>query len=84
MASKPIRQNETVVLDYQDFQGIRFEGCELVYRGGRPPNLVNNDFSNCRWTFEQEAANTVAFLKALYSGGAEDLVLATIGAPHGN
>ena len=83
MASKPVRKNETIVLDYQTFRGIRFENCELVYRGGRPPSLIENDFVQCTWTFEQEAANTAAFLKALYQGGGKDLVLQTIGAENG-
>ena len=79
-APKNLKQNEIVILDYGTFENIRFENCELVYRGGRPPELVNNDFFNCKWTFDGEAANTAAFMKALYQGGGRNLVLRTIGA----
>lgn len=82
-AGKLVRKNETIVLDYGEFRDMRFDQCELVFRGGRPPTLANNEFVNCTWTFEQEAANTASFLKALYHGGAKELVLQTVGAGRG-
>jgi len=76
---KTVVRGETVILDYKTLSDTRYENCRLVYRGGRPPSLVNNDFIDCEWLFENEAANTVAFLKALYTGGAQGLILATLG-----
>lgn len=79
MAMKLIRKNETIALDDAKLYDTEFQHCEFVYRGGNPPVLVGNTFVNCQWLFEDEAAQTVDFLKALHHGGLETLVLATLG-----
>ena len=56
-----------VELDDTDFTDCKFDDCELVYRGGRPPTMDSCSFTNTRFKFEGAAANTVAFLKAMAS-----------------
>ncbi|WP_139218705.1 hypothetical protein [Roseivivax halotolerans] len=79
MNDKRTVKGDVVVLDYADLRNTRYERCKMIYRGGRPPTLVNNDFVECEWIFENEAQNTLRFLKALVEGGGEDLVLASLG-----
>lgn len=79
MTKKKLIKNQTIVLDYVELSNTRFEGCKMIYKGGRPPSLDSNDFINCEWIFENEAANTVAFIKGLVHGGGKDLILVTLG-----
>lgn len=79
MTEKMLMKGEVIVLDYADFRNTRFEQCKLVYRGGKPPTLINNDFIGCEWIFENEAENTLTFLQALIGGGGEELVLNALG-----
>ena len=49
----------------------------MVYQGGLPPVLRGCNFSDCRWSFGNEAANTLGFLSGFYNGGFADLVEST-------
>jgi len=69
-APRKVVENEVVYLDYGDFRETDFRNCKLIYKGGRPPNLINNNFHACEWIFEGDAGNTVAFLRALAAPGA--------------
>lgn len=73
-------ENQIVKLDFGSFQHTEFRRCKLVYAGGRPPLLVDNNFVDCEWVFVGEAQNTVEFLKALVraGGGFEELVGRTL------
>jgi hypothetical protein len=75
-----IVENEIVRLDFGTFQQTEFRNCKLVYAGGRPPIMVQNNFVDCEWVFVGEAQNTVDFLKALArsGGGFDDLVRRTM------
>jgi hypothetical protein len=71
-------EGEVVVLDYATLEGMHLYRCKLVYRGGRPPNLLNCTFEECEFIFEGPALTTVAFLRALVlsdNEGGRDLVL---------
>ena len=55
-----------VVLDDNSFAGCHFKNCVLVYSGGLPPDLRNNQFStDIQFVFRGAAENTVYFLKAM-------------------
>ena len=60
-ADKKSIKGEVIILDYKDLRNTRFERYTMVFRGGRPPPLVNNDFIDCQWVFENEAQNTLVF-----------------------
>jgi hypothetical protein len=66
-----------------NMDGNRFDKCIfrdalLVYSGGRPPILINNDFARCSFLFEGGAANTIRFLTAMRRIGFRDLVDSTL------
>jgi hypothetical protein len=77
-AKKPVR-DQNIVLDYASLSNTRYERCKLIYKGGGPPKLVSNDFIACEWIFENEAQNTLLFLKDLARSGGRELVLSTLG-----
>lgn len=72
-------QNETVNLNNNEFDRCKFIKCELIFNGVGSVTLSHSTFTDCRWTFEGPAADTVAFMKALYSmgGGGKDLIVHT-------
>jgi hypothetical protein len=59
---------ERVVLDGKHFEDCTFENCDLVYRGGVPPNFIRSDFAAPRFVFEEAAQSTVQFMSAIYNG----------------
>ncbi|MBS3648156.1 hypothetical protein KEU06_05885 [Pseudaminobacter sp. 19-2017] len=67
-----------VNLDGGTFEGCAFERCTLLFSGLMPPALKSNTFSECKWEFAGPAANTIAFMAALYTGGGEELVEKTL------
>ncbi|MEX0349839.1 MAG: hypothetical protein AB3N15_10495 [Paracoccaceae bacterium] len=83
MAQKETFQYSIIILDSNEFRDTRFEHCNLVYRGGRPPVLVGCEFIQCNWVFENGAKNTVDFLAALAKSGAQSLVLNALGLSEG-
>lgn len=80
MAARSIVRGETIILDYKDYRDTDFIECVIVYRGGRPPTLLNNNFTSCEWAFENEALNTVSFLHGLgrSSASAKEFVIQTL------
>jgi hypothetical protein len=72
-------RKEKINLNGNEFDRCKFFDCELVFNGVGLVALTNNNFHDCRWTFEGPAADTVAFMKALYAmgGGGRELILAT-------
>jgi hypothetical protein len=69
--------NQRVDLDNSVFIGCRFEKCNLVYKGGKPPSLVNCSFGEFRISFEGAAADTLSFITALYHGGFKPVIETT-------
>ena len=78
MASGQSYNHQTVSLDGEAYSDCEFSDCRLVYSGGEPPMLDNCRFTNCEWTFQQGAADTLAFLKLMWAAGAKTAVQATI------
>ncbi len=69
-----IRQR--VVLD-QSYGGCSFIECLMVFTGNLaeiPVTLKQNEFHQCRWTFEGPALDTLDFLRTMYADGGESLV----------
>src|SRR5215467_11516087 len=56
----------TVCLDGSSFYGCTFRRCKLQLSALLPNFLVGCNFDNCTWEFGGPAANTVAFMTALY------------------
>jgi hypothetical protein len=54
-----------VTLDGKTFVECEFKSATLVYQGGVQPSFVNCRFSQSRFAFEKEAANTVNFLRGM-------------------
>ena len=65
---------ERVVLDGKHFEDCTFENCDLVYRGGVPPNFIRSDFAAPRFVFEDAAQSTVQFMSAIYNGIDERII----------
>lgn len=65
---------ERVVLDGKHFVDCTFENCDLVYRGGVPPNFIRSDFAAPRFVFEDAAQSTVQFMSAIYNGIDERII----------
>ena len=69
-------ENEVIILDYKSFVDVDFEKCTMVYKGGQPPTLVNNNLNECVWHFEGDARNTLMFLRSLSADpGSREFVL---------
>jgi len=73
----------TVCLDGSPFYGCTFRRCKLQLSALLPNFLVGCNFDNCTWEFGGPAANTVAFMTALYRAGARDLIHGTFRAIRG-
>lgn len=66
---------DTVInLDGCTFEGCQFDQCTLIYSGLMPISLQSNAFNDCKWELAGSASNCIAFLAALYHGGARELV----------
>ncbi len=61
--------NADVGLDNNDFINCKFENCNLIYRGGSPPNITGCSFGEFRITFADSAANTLNFFSVLHREG---------------
>ncbi|WP_226571258.1 hypothetical protein [Mangrovibacter yixingensis] len=59
-------ENSVVELDGNHYEKCTFKDCIIVFKGLKTFNLINCNFSGCKWTFEGPAANTVNFLKMMY------------------
>ena len=65
---------ERVILDGKHFENCSFDTCQLVYRGGTPPNFVRCDFAAPRFVFQEAAQNTVQLMSAIYNGIDERII----------
>jgi hypothetical protein len=63
------KENETVVLDGNEFIGCKFQNCKMVYRGGEVPRLQHCHFTQCTWHLDDAAQRTVMFLRGIYHSG---------------
>ena len=52
----------------------RFETCDLVYKGGVPPNFVRCDFAAPRFVFEGAAQSTIQLMSVIYNGIDERII----------
>ena len=59
------RLRGTILLDGNTFRGCDFSDCEVIYSGGQPPVMTQNQFQNAKFSFQGPAANTVRFLMAM-------------------
>jgi hypothetical protein len=73
-----IFNHQTVSLDGEVFSNCEFAACRMVYAGGPPPQFDGCRFADCEWKFEDGAADTLAYLKLIWSVGAKAAVQATI------
>ncbi len=62
-------RNERVELSGTHFHGCRFENCELVYRGDRPPTFEDNEFIDSVFVFTDAAVRTMYFLSNMCHAG---------------
>lgn len=58
-------KGQRLVIDGESYEGCTFENCTLVYRGAALPAFNRCTFNPPRFTFEDEADNTLSFLKSL-------------------
>ncbi len=65
-------------IDGGSFYSCQFDGCTLVFSGLMPATLEGCNFNNCSWIFSGPALNTIAFMTALYAGGAKALIENTL------
>lgn len=54
-----------VVIDGKTFIDCEFKNAQLVYKGGQQPSFGNCRFTQSRFVFEDEAANTVNLLRGM-------------------
>ena len=52
-------------VDGMTYVNCAFKDAQMVFKGGTPPNFVNTSFTNSRFIFEDSAAATVHFLRAM-------------------
>ena len=71
-------KGKKIVLDGGSFYNCEFDRCILVFNGLLPVTLEGCSFNDCSWEFRGPAANTLGFMKALYQGGATDLIENTL------
>jgi hypothetical protein len=70
--------HQTVSLDGEAFNACEFSNCKLIYSGGPVPQFNSCGFTDCDWTFQGAAADTLEYLKLIWSVGAKTAVQATI------
>ena len=63
--------NETIHMDFNEFDSCTFKDCTLVYHGFGPVSIVGCSFHNVKWTFADAASHTMNFLAGLYAGAGE-------------
>ncbi|MCC6683378.1 MAG: hypothetical protein IT445_20980 [Phycisphaeraceae bacterium] len=62
------------MVDGNSYHGCVFIECTLIFSGGALPMFADSQFNKCQWQFDDAASRTVAFMNALYQGGATDLI----------
>ena len=74
IAENAVFKGRKITIDGGSFYSCQFVGCTLVFSGLMPPTLEGCNFNACSWQFSGPASNTIAFMTALYAGGAEDVI----------
>jgi len=69
--------DQDVAVDGNEYEGCRFENCNIIYRGSGAVSFTGCSFGNHRITFKDGAASTIGFMQSLYHGGWEHLIEAT-------
>lgn len=64
----------TIELDGGEFIDSTFADCKLVYHGGALPKIEQVKLEDSRFALRGSAANTIEFLKMLWSLGEKDAV----------
>ena len=55
-----------VDLDDNSYVNVVFDGAKLFYEGGKAPTFQNVTFNEgCSFTFQEQAGNTLAFLRSM-------------------
>ena len=70
-----------VTLDGNTFISCEISNSVLVYKGGVLPIMRDCQINDCQWNFSDQAANTLQFMAAMYSGmglGGMDIIDQTI------
>lgn len=70
-------ENVNVDLDGHSYDGCTFRNCQLVYRGGEPPTIINCSFYGVTFGFDDAAGRTVNFMSLLFHGGFRHVIDAT-------
>jgi hypothetical protein len=65
---------KTIRIDGKSFADIDFVECTLVYSGTEGVSFRRCKFVSPRFVFDGPAANTMNFVRAMYHGGAANLV----------
>jgi len=74
-------ESKKVSLDGNTFIRCEISDSVLVYKGGALPVMKECQINDCQWSFAEEAANTLQFMAAMYSGmglGGMDIIDQTI------
>ncbi|HEY1364300.1 MAG TPA: hypothetical protein VGF60_18805 [Xanthobacteraceae bacterium] len=74
IAEGQVFRDKRIYLDGSSFYQCTFERCTVVYSGTLGFVLESPQFIDCRWEVQGAARETLGFLRALYAGGARDLV----------
>jgi len=67
-------RDKPVELDGEEFYDCTFVDCNLIYRGGEPPVILDGSFVRCEWFLEDAALRTLGFFMALNIIGADDVL----------
>ena len=62
-------ENQTVILDGNEFIHCEMRRCNLIYQGRDSVKLEHCQIAGCTWQFEDAAQRTVMMLKGLYLSG---------------
>lgn len=67
--TKQVLENQTVLLDGEEYHHCELRHCTLVYKGLNAVKLEHCHLQGCKWQFEDAALRTVTLLKGLYVSG---------------
>ena len=77
-------RNATIQLDGNSFQKCTFTSCRLVFSGYMLVQIDHCEFDDdVAWSFAGPASTTIEFMKALYAGGAKQVIENTFQAIRG-
>jgi hypothetical protein len=64
-----VLENQTLILDGNEFVHCELRHCTLIYKAQDAVKLEHCHLVGCRWQFEDAALRTVTLLKGLYLSG---------------